>query len=282
MIYAMHGVIESPSPEKATDLWMCDTDNFISMLSRRRPFVKLAESLQGNGDALTIDDATCAARDAALLARSYGHEVTLFVNSDYIRDDAPYYLHVLSSLVDQADPSLLATLCCSSAAGKGRMAARTYLKHRLARLPDERDRRTALATLLKKVGLCEVSVPKHLATLSRDQLAALVAAGVCLENHGAGHGHFSVFENFDVLHQMESCKSWLRDNLLVEPQYFAVPFGDVLPHVELSDDLALCWFTLTTALRPGFVGPKVCNRLALELGGDRPSIAPGNSWIEIQ
>jgi hypothetical protein len=266
MIYTMHGVVPSPSLNCLTDLWMTETQTFVRLLSRRQAFVDLEEALQDQGDALTIDDATYAAYDAALLARSCGHEVTLFINSDNVQDSAPYYLHVLSAVLEHACPAQLAVLCydCIGAevpADKTKL--RAYFKHRLTRLPDDTARLAVLTALRDDMEMGDVPLPRHLHTLSSEQLQHLVAAGVRLENHGASHAHFSIFDNSLVRSEIERCKLWLNTKLSVNSGFFAVPFGDVLPRIDLSDDITKCWFMLAANLHAGFVGPKIFNRAEL-------------------
>jgi peptidoglycan/xylan/chitin deacetylase (PgdA/CDA1 family) len=245
---------------------MTETQTFVRLLSRRQPFVSLEAALQDQGDALTIDDATHAAYDAALLARSCGHEVTLFINSDNVQNSAPYYLHVLSAVLEHACPAQLGVLCRDRIGSKvpaDKTKLRAYFKHRLTRLPDETARGAVLTSLSNEMEIGDISLPKHLHTLSLKQLEYLVAAGVRLENHGGSHAHFSIFDDSLLRNEIERCKSWLSTKLSVDSRFFAVPFGDVLPRIDLGDDIARCWFMLTASLQAGFVGPKIFNRAEL-------------------
>jgi hypothetical protein len=268
MIYAMHGVVRAPSHGVLTDLWMFDAASFADFLMQRPPFVGLGSGLAGFGDALTIDDATVAAYDAALLARRYGHDVTLFVNSEYVRNADPFYLHVLSAIIERASSDQLSTLSRKHVGldrALNKFSARELLKHHLTRLPDEVARKGALQSLVGDLDMVAAPLPAHLRTLSQEQLRELLAEGVQLENHGATHAHFSIFPDSDIRNQITVCRSWLRTTLSVQAQYFAVPFGDVLPRFALSDDIASCWFTVNSALHSGFVGPKIYNRMELKL-----------------
>jgi hypothetical protein len=268
MIYAMHGVVRSPSLQLLIHNWMTDAERFASFLSKRSPFVALGRALEGEGDALTIDDATRAAQEAALLARDHGHEVTLFINSQNVKDSFPYYLHVLSSILDSVDSSQLAMLrkkYVPSEFPTHKKSIRQFFKHRLSRLPDERSRQDLLDVLASDMGISEVSLPAHLRTLSPGDLAELTENGVQLENHGASHAHFSIFHDCDARAQIAECRSWLLTNFAVESRYFAVPFGDVLPRFEVSNDVASCWFIQEELLQAGFVGPKIYNRADLRV-----------------
>ena len=70
------------------------------LASRPEKYVSLADALKGCGDALTIDDATEAAKEAAQLAIGHGHAITLFVNPAQVEAGRPYFFHQLNFLLD--------------------------------------------------------------------------------------------------------------------------------------------------------------------------------------
>src|SRR5580692_10214010 len=102
MIFTMHGVVALQSSPSLSQRWLLDADEFDSFVSRRKVFEPLDRALRDEADALTIDDATQAAYHAAMIARRHGHAVTLFINSRNVHDMTPYYLHVLSAILDNA------------------------------------------------------------------------------------------------------------------------------------------------------------------------------------
>lgn len=266
MIFAMHGVIQSRSERLLVHRWMLDAEQFESFLSRRSPFVSLKQALQGRGDALTIDDATRAAYDAALLAKNHGHDVTMFLNSKNVSNATPYYLHVLSAILDNAHSAQITCLSKKYIPAKpsaDRSQIREFLKYRLSRLCRENALQDTLSQLAAELGFNVPTLPAYLHTLSFEQVAQLHDIGVRLENHGASHVDFSILRDDDIQDEIIECRKWLLSLLSVDSRYFAVPFGNLLPRFDLSDDLAHCWFTENKALHPGFVGPKVYNRKAL-------------------
>jgi hypothetical protein len=268
MIYEMHGVIQSHSHQLLTHRWMLDAERFDRFISQRSPFVTLGRALEGRGDALTIDDATQAAYNAATLARNRGHEVTLFVNSKNVRESTPYYLHVLSSILDKAAPVELELLCrkhLPSEVPAEKTKVREFLKHHFSRLPNESTRQSLLRLVAADLSMAELPIADHLQTLSCEQIAQLIDRGVQLENHGASHADLSIFRDDDVRNEITECKNWLQTHFSIESRYFAVPFGNVLPRFDVGDEIASCWLTANRALHSGFVGPKVYNRAELRI-----------------
>lgn len=266
MIYLMHGVVRPLSSKQFTHMWMLDAEQFESFLACRRPFKTLATALEGGGDALTIDDATCAARDAALLARKYGHQVTLFVNSDIVQHSDPYYLHALTALIGAATEHQLCRLpdhLTPSEIRGDRAAIRGHLKHTIARIRGRGARKELIKSIADALNI-QSETPGHLQTLRVNDLTRLIECGVHLENHGADHAHFSIYNDEEVKEQIRSCKIWLQDTFQAPARYFAVPFGDVLPRLEIPSPLASYWFLAQRALRPGYVGPAVYNRKVLK------------------
>ena len=70
-IFAIHGM--APSIERGRFAFrnLCDVDTLGRFLSAVPPLLSLSDALASSGCALTIDDATKAGGDAALLARSF-------------------------------------------------------------------------------------------------------------------------------------------------------------------------------------------------------------------
>jgi len=258
MIYVMHGVVQARSQHLLTHQWMLDAEQFDRFLKERLLFVPLADALTDQGDALTIDDATQAAYHAALLARDHGHEVALFVNSESTAD----YLYVLSSLLDAAQSGQLVDLYEEYLPGKLQSLhyLREVLKHSLIRLPGDEARMGSLDRLASKMGFRDVSIPSHLRSLSHEQLENLIDRGVRLENHGATHVDYSIFQTDEVRTQITSCRSWLSSLYGQDARYFAVPFGNVLPRFDVGDEVASCWLIQNKDLYCGLVGPRIYNR----------------------
>jgi hypothetical protein len=268
MIYTMHGVVRSHNKSLLAHQWMTDIEAFGRFLFHRPAFVSLREALLGSGDALTIDDATQAAFDAAIMARQHGHEVTLFVNSTNVQDNLLYFFHLLSAILDEAPQGQLRMLHDRWAPTDGaedKFIIRRSLKHRMSRIPSEQARQKLIAEMTSDLRLFPQSTPGHLITLSNTQLKKLHAEGVSLENHGANHVDYSVLDETAIQDDIAECRAWLLASLKVDAQYFAVPFGNVIPRWEFRDEIAKYWFTDNRMLQGGFIGPKVYNRLGLSI-----------------
>src|SRR5436305_10912577 len=97
----IHGVVRSVDLERFGHRNLLDAERFRRFLEMRTPkFVDLDEALAGSGAALTIDDSTTAAADAAELCRASGHAVTLFVNGRNIARQQSYWFALLNAVVD--------------------------------------------------------------------------------------------------------------------------------------------------------------------------------------
>lgn len=262
MIYVMHGAIRERSEDLLTHKSFLDADQFGRYLANRPPFVSVAEAIKGKGDALTIDDATAAAHDAALQARDHGHEVALFVNSAA----SVAYLNTLTALLEAASAPQLERLYDAylpPATGErphSPPALRHVLKETLTRLADDDTRTARLQRIAAEAGMADFAVPAHLRPLSDEQLKRLMARGVRLENHGASHVDYAIFDGDDMRAQVVSCKGWLLSEFGQQSEYFAVPFGNVLPRFKLTAETASLWFLQNRALWPGALGEKIYNR----------------------
>ena len=238
-------------------------DHFLA--SRVAKFVPLADAIAGRGDALTIDDATCAAFAAALLARSHGHEVTLFVNPGNVANGEDYYFHVVDSRLDNTKTTEIqlehTRLPIRTFPDKKR--TRKLLRHVLSTL-DKEGRVRLLSNVLDQLGGI-IPLPTYLRTLSPEEIYVLVRAGVSIENHGWDHAHYSCYPQREVINQIKMARDWLIRELNVPVRYFAVPFGDVLPPKEKYEELYLEWFLLSKTIYSGRVGPAAINRISLNI-----------------
>src|SRR5437016_674086 len=102
-VYALHGSAPAASPDLFVYRNICDRERLSRWLSALPPLVPLCDALAGRGSALTIDDATYAAADSALLARELGHEATLFVNPSNIAERTNYSWLVINALLDSLE-----------------------------------------------------------------------------------------------------------------------------------------------------------------------------------
>ena len=235
------------------------------VLATRPKFVSLGEALAGGGDALTIDDATTASADAALLARKHGHAVTLFVNPGQIESGQTYSFLLMSVLLDQLT---LRTVNLDGETfpftnGKQKNALRERLKVRLRDMPGETDRIAWVRELATMWSAGSLRVPDYLKTITFDDLKSLIDSGVDIQNHGWLHDCHRRLSAPESASAISAGREWLRGNLKVDARYFAVPFGDVMPPENVGLDCD-CWLTVDDRLPPGKVDDEVWNRVTLE------------------
>ncbi len=241
-------------------------------LSRAEPFVPLDCALAGRGVALTIDDATRAAADAALMARHLGHAVTLFVNPGQIESGAPYHFLLLNALLDRLDGGTVEfeRTTFPVADTDQRQMLRRAIKARLRGLTSEDDRRELVLQLAQQWTLGALDVGAPFATLTRADLKALSSAGVDLQNHGWTHAHHPALTPERSAQEIREGREWLRRELGTDAKWFAAPFGDALPHAIAMDCDA--WLSFNGEWKEGWIAPGVYNRgeLALPPRGAMP------------
>ena len=261
-IYTMHGVAPNVDPRRFIYRNISDERSFRAILSARTPFVSLAESLAGRGDALTIDDATRASADAALLARKLGHQVTLFVNPGQVDPPVPYSFNLLSVLMDRltARSVNLDGQTLKARTPAERDAVRERVKSRLREIETETERNALIARLALQWGGVDLSMPDFLETLTTSELEQLRDSGVDIQNHGWTHRCHRRHTAEESQREIDSGKQWLLDRLGVTADLFAVPFGDVLPPEGVD---CTHWLTADYRLPRGQIGQTVWNRETL-------------------
>ena len=230
-------------------------------LSSQRQFVPLPDALAGRGEAFTIDDATRAGADAALLARRHGHAVSLFINPEQVDAGAPYAFVLLNVVLDRArgDGLEFEERMYPVSADAERQTLRRAVKASLQRIADESARRLMVTQLAGHWRVDDLSVPPHFATLTTRDLAALRDAGVDLQNHGWSHTHHAALSAAASDREVREGRTWLQRELGVDARYFAVPFGEALPPDGAAPACDV-WFTSTHTMRAGFHGANVFNR----------------------
>jgi len=166
-------------------------DWLLALHLERRPakYVSLAQALQGEGDALTIDDATYGGMRAALLALRYGHAVSWFVNGLHAAKGLPYFPFQLSALVDNTQRTDCSLDGCrwNLITPSDRRTFRQHLKGLYMRMSSAEE----ICELVERVaGSLEVSpgpLEQSLRTVTSADLALAANAGVDLQNHGWSH-----------------------------------------------------------------------------------------------
>lgn len=254
MIFVAHGVVDAADEFGYLGRYMLDRGRFQSRLrARANPFVGLEAAAYGDGDALTVDDATVAAAQMAMSARELGHEATLFVNPGQIVSGQAYWFHRLTLLVDGLGSRVEFNeeeFDCSTIAEKVRL--RRALKGHLLSIRGESERLTALSEIRMNLQARPTRLPDHLRTLTVRELEALSSAGVRLANHGWHHPHYDYLSSDERLAEIRKGRDWLDDFQSGSGEgVFACPFGDHVPDRDLVDFTGL-WLSADNRAPLGF------------------------------
>jgi hypothetical protein len=268
IVFTSHGVVNQPDPELFVHRNMLDKDSFREYMQARsgNPFVNLASALNGEGDALTFDDATEASADGATIAVELGHEASLFVNPFKVENGVPYIFVLLNVLLDEmkAEPVLFEGVQYDPKFREKRKL-RLRIKDKLARITDYSERLEIVEGIARDNRVSFDNVPTHLKTLSRERLLQLAGMGVRIENHGWFHCHFSSLSEEQCYENVARAKRWFSSELDLNVRHFAVPFGDILPQSTRQLKVHESWLLLHHLLPVGFVGDGIYNRAVLNL-----------------
>lgn len=267
-IFCIHGVVEKRNKKNFLHRNMLDSEKFNKYLSHKETkFVSLDDALKGKGDALTIDDGTEAGADAAQMAISLGHQVSLFVNPFYIADNQPYIFVLLNVILHSLDKNkvVFEGESFSINSFEEKKALRKIIKGYIAQYPAYAERLQILNKFISvnQIKLCDF--PRHLEVVSIERLKKLVQAGVDIQNHGWTHCSFSSLSMDEIIQSIRQANEWFISEIDYQTNYFAVPFGDVIPPGKNVFRETNCWFLLHDLLRAGFIGEKIYNRLSLEI-----------------
>lgn len=267
IIHASHGVAAKASSDLFIHRNLLSIERFCDYLrALRRPYVSLPAALRNEGPALTLDDSTVAAADAALLARRYGHQVSLFVNAFNIERNCPYFFSRLNVALDTA------TVRRVNYGGgiyelkdlEGKRRFRRRIKSDLAALSTETQRQDYVTEVVRILGLNAISVPRHLAPISVDEVKGLLREGVDIQNHGWSHIQAGTLSPSLQAEDIRRGRYWLMKTFGIEAEFFAVPNGDGLPSTSAAGNYK-AWFLLDDKRPPGRIGPDLYNRSNLSI-----------------
>jgi peptidoglycan/xylan/chitin deacetylase (PgdA/CDA1 family) len=265
-IWIMHGIVAQANPLSFTHRILLDSGRFQRFLERRpQKFVDLDEAVADRGDALTIDDSTSAAADAAELCRATGHAVTVFVNARNITRQQTYWFALLNALVDRCtcDSILLDGESFPLHNLPARQRFRKVAKRAALSLENEEAREAFILRLAQSVNVAPLTVPGHLATISLGRVCALQAAGVRIENHGWTHGNVATMSRRELMEDIRKGADWLREVASVIVSHYAVPFGTALPPDTLPVSLYGLWHLADENLPTGRLDARLVNRATL-------------------
>lgn len=259
-VHTFHGVLDDWSPSRRFDRLYVSRTAFVAALAALPGRYVPAGNCGPDELALTIDDSTMAAAEAAFLARERGHEVTLFLNPHQIVTQRPYFFTILNLAIDQLAERERQTDPKASWRSPHLLALRQDTRTAMSKLEGEAlDAAIAdflIQWQLKMPEIPDLSRPIDLATLSR-----LVAAGVRVGNHGWSHAEIAVMTPQHLLDDIRRTRRWLMDATGQAIDTYAVPFGHSVPPPEVLAAIeANCM--LVDSQRPiGELAPGLINRL---------------------
>lgn len=262
----MHGTIDDLDHRRLTHRGLSDRKLFIRHLRERsEKYVSWDAALRGKGDALTVDDATVASAEAARLAVEYGHRVTLFINPGYIEYQRPHFFCVLSSVLEQAECSLVTWQRnrYELRDPDQRSSLRAQVKKKLRQLATEEQRLELLERLAQRVCSLSLAVPHFLSTLKFADLRELRMAGIDIESHGWFHGELASLSLQDQINDITGARDWLTNKLGVNASAYAVPFGETVPSEQLRQIANVVFFCLNERLPSGAIYDRTVNRISL-------------------
>lgn len=266
-IFGTHGIVDGCNTGRFEHRNMLDTEEFRKILTEAPRFVSITDALEGRGWALTIDDATRAAADAARMARELGHEVTLFINPWQIEDGKPSWFSRLDGWLDFVDAENLTwngnEYDLSNLDGKNRF--RTDVKFAMRRHQDQRQSCALIDHLEDLLGILGKSVPEHLTCLTKGDLGELKAMGIDIQNHSWTHSDPLALgpERFET--ELRKGRAWLHTNLGIDARYLACAYGEYLPHPAMLQENGTVCLLLHNHVAPGHVGDNIFNRLNLTI-----------------
>src|SRR5258705_2520092 len=232
MIYAMHGAVNDYVKDQFVYRNMVNDKAFVRWLQTLpAPLVSLTEALTLGGDALTIDDGTCAAAYAVEIALAQGHRATIFVNPYHTMSGDHYFFSRLNAALDYCKLDLVEwrSQVYDLRQSAGRRKLRAAVKVEWRSLPSEPLRKEFMKNCLNLISQDLIDPPQHLRTLDLKMLIRLKELGADIENHGWTHGEYSALQPIEILQEVRTGADWIDDNVGKRPKFFAVPFGETLP-----------------------------------------------------
>jgi peptidoglycan/xylan/chitin deacetylase (PgdA/CDA1 family) len=259
MIYVSHGIIPSYSSERISHaLCLPESRVALHLQLRRKKYVPLGLAIAGRGDALTVDDATYAGLELALMARHYGHAVSWFVNGSHIENRIEYFPFQISCMLDdtrstecQFDGQMWSLKTMAE-----KRSLRAHLKHQYMRMRSQ-DEITELIDRLAESLHSNSKLPERsLRTVGAAELAQAVLAGVDLQNHGWGHLNPQVLSEEERATEVVRNDQYLSQFRRTITCVFAPPFGQCVTRAAAGHVTLLA----NRSLMPSFKDANVINR----------------------
>ena len=228
MIYNIHNIVTCYDPTRMAHRNCIDYTKFYHYLRHCNNFDDIDSIFEhGDGNVLTIDDATMGAFDAAMLCDRFRKYATFFINPYYIEKGKTYYMHYLSLMIDsvQNKQILYQGEEFDLANKKKKKEFRKKIKLDLCAINDEEERIAYIEEAFQK-STSELIVPYHLQTMSLKHLRNIADSKyIRIEYHGWTHTALQSMNEEQLLSDIEKSRSWLKDTLRKDFNYFCIPFG---------------------------------------------------------
>ncbi len=267
MIFVTHGVVDNLNPRRISHALMLSRWAFISHLQQRSAkYVPIAQALLGLGDALTVDDATLAALDQVLLARSFGHAVTWFVNGQNVEENLTYFPFLLSCMVDEtsAPECLFEGRLWPLHTLSDRKAFRRFLKLIYMSFTAPQQILRLIEDLAFQLNLPASLALASLGTASRHNVEHAVRSGVSLGNHGWDHLNPRSLPPSTCVAGIATNRAWI-ESLQPDHGVYAPPYGASIVLPQGSCSLMLL---ADPTLREAMPHTGIINRSPLTLNAD--------------
>lgn len=242
MIYVSHGTIDSWSSTRIShSLFLSESQAVQHLRSRQEKYVPLANALAGEGDALTVDDATYGALELALIARRYGHAVSWFVNGAHVEHNFPYYPFQISYMLDDTEMRVcrfdgrmwnVESLEC-------RRALRRYVKDCYMQIGRQDEIGLLVEQLARDLQVDPLPVETALSTVNAQDLRRATTEGIELQNHGWSHLNPSGFSEEQYAAEVLKNEEYLALYRQTQTRVFAPPFGKQIEMPFVHADFAL-------------------------------------------
>jgi peptidoglycan/xylan/chitin deacetylase (PgdA/CDA1 family) len=279
MIFVTHGVISPYSSDRISHgLCLPTSRAALHLQLRREKYVPLAQAIVGQGDALTIDDATYAGFELALLARRYGHAVSWFVNGSHVEDKIQYFPFQISCMLDDTN----VTECSfdgnlwSLDIKASRRALRARIKQIYMSMRSQHEITDLIDTLAKCLCSESTNAERALRTVTATELARAVLAGVDLQNHGWSHLNPQLFTESERAADIKQNDGYLALFRREITPVFAPAFGQRVLLPSPGHFILLA----NRSLMPDYKDGNVLNRCDLLLTSNHENRQPDLTSVE--
>lgn len=266
MILACHGIVNNCNATSLLHKNMIDRKKFYLFLKNLNyKLVDIEVAINGNGNALTIDDATYASASAALLAKKMGHEVTIFINPYNIENSKTLFSSLINVAVETFNEEYIIIENCKYLAitYSHKKQIRKLIKEKILELNNEHESLNLLQNIFKGFNL-NLKVPYYLKTISKNHLYYLQGRGIRIENHGWMHSNLFALNSNAIRDNIQLSKDWLYNELKIISNFYAVPYGLALPD-NYNEKLVQTWLTLDPDYSEGYRNSLVYNRKSLSI-----------------